>query len=664
MKTYVMGAAVAVALCLAGCSQPSPSGGSSASGSVAVTHDDALLYAADSDRDEVLVIDTALNRSSIQTIKVGRQPEKVLMSPDDTLFVTNRMGRSVSVIRRGELAEAARIPVGVEPVGLALTADGKTLYVVNTTALTSNEYGTLMAVDTATLSVSWELPIGPEPRGIALLENNRAAITLYKAGDVVLVDLAKQQLTRSGSDVREKLNTNAFGGTAGFKPVADATVRPHGLEAVLATPDGKQFFSLALLGAERVLEMRKGGDSDVNIDPTVSSGGYGSGSCGGSVVSPAILTFDSDGNADVDDATTCHPRTDLTRPPTPILTNMPGTPIQGPVAMTFDPSGAFILVVNRESNNVAIIPTTGRATEGGSGKTNFEPTAPRFELGGTVRDVAQVGAGPTGIAVSHDGTKAWTFNAFDHSISELQMVGGRLSARPAVRLADDVLDVDVVQGRKFFFSAVDTSMSNVANGIACASCHLEVGDDGHVWNFADGPRQTPALAGRQLLNTAPFHWNGEFPDLMAFMSHTIVRRMGGSGVTPIMEQQIAKFLMAANGPDNAARSATDHELVARGRGVYEKAGCQECHAGAALTDNRFADVGTQVNSGLVRDQLPYGLNTPSLLGIGRSAPYLHDGSVPTLKARIMLNKSNNLHGQTAALTNAEVDDLVAYLQTL
>ena len=89
--------------------------------------------------------------------------------------------------------------------------------------------------------------------------------------------------------------------------------------------------------------------------------------------------------------------------------------------------------------------------------------------------------------------------------------------------------------------------------------------------------------------------------------------------------------------------------------------------GEAFTNERMADVGTLVQGGNVPDdlqRLARGLNTPSLLGVGRSAPYLHDGSVPTLKERILRGKQQDLHGATSQLTSAEVDDLVQYLQSL
>ena len=109
------------------------------------------------------------------------------------------------------------------------------------------------------------------------------------------------------------------------------------------------------------------------------------------------------------------------------------------------------------------------------------------------------------------------------------------------------------------------------------------------------------------------------------------------------------------------------ESLARGKAAFDKGQCATCHTGEALTDNKFANVGTMVAVGNVIDRPEFnlkGLNTPSLLGVGRSGPYLHDGSAPTLRARIMRNKEANLHGQTADLTDGEVGDLVNYLKTL
>ena len=84
----------------------------------------------------------------------------------------------------------------------------------------------------------------------------------------------------------------------------------------------------------------------------------------------------------------------------------------------------------------------------------------------------------------------------------------------------------------------DSRMTSQNTGIACASCHLEGREDGHVWNFTDGPRQTPSLAGRMTKQTLPLHWNGEFDGMTSFMNQTVNHRMGGFGVTPAMEAGI------------------------------------------------------------------------------------------------------------------------------
>src|SRR5262245_15390060 len=96
------------------------SGYTNSAGSLALSRDDAFLYAVDSDNDVVAVVDTATN-ALVATVSVGRSPERVVVGPDDTLYVSNRGSRSVSVIRRGAGAwsEVFQIPVGVEPMGMA-----------------------------------------------------------------------------------------------------------------------------------------------------------------------------------------------------------------------------------------------------------------------------------------------------------------------------------------------------------------------------------------------------------------------------------------------------------------------------------------------------------------------------------------------------------------
>lgn len=682
MKKRLLTAALAACFSFApACAPDAKQGGNSASGSLGVSHDDALLYAADADLNQLFVVD-AKTQSVVATIDVGRQPEKVLVGPDDTVFVTNRLGRSVSVIRKGDTKESARIPVGVEPVGLAAAADGKTLYVVNATSLTDSEVGTLMAIDTATFEVKWETAVGSEPRGITLMADGKAAISLYKTGDLVLVDVGSGKVVKSGTDVFTQLNGNALGivsansgnGASFDSPVPErggfglSTSRPRGMEALTVSPDGKQLYVASLLSSDQVINVTTG--TDPGAFPVDGNSGYGSGSCGTTAVAaPAILTFDDQGNALVNDLTTCAGDGSTDRPPTTLVTPNPGQPIQGPKAITLEPTGKFLFIANFESNNVAVVPTAAAKTT-----SSFSTDLPASDVdfrgvanAGTVQDLVDVGAGPTGIAVTSNGKTAFVYNSFDHSLSRLESVNSHVVNAGTTVIGHDSLSTEAAAGRRLFFSAIDQRMNNPSTGISCGTCHLEGREDGHVWNFNEGPRQTPSLSGRLITQTAPFHWNGEFAGLQDIMNSVVTNRMGGSGVTKQMETQLAAYIDSLPAADNPHAGQTG-ENIARGQAAFEKAECGTCHTGAAMTNDTFANVGTFVTQGTVTDNLamlPHaGFDTPSLLGLARTAPYLHDGSATTLKARILTNKSLDQHGKTSKLSDAEVDDLVAYLKTL
>jgi cytochrome c peroxidase len=56
-----------------------------------------------------------------------------------------------------------------------------------------------------------------------------------------------------------------------------------------------------------------------------------------------------------------------------------------------------------------------------------------------------------------------------------------------------------------------------------------------------------------------------------------------------------------------------------------------------------------------------GLDTPPLVGLADTGPYLHDGSAATLREVLAERNPDDLHGVTSSLTDAEIDALVRYL---
>ncbi|WP_224370332.1 c-type cytochrome [Hyalangium versicolor] len=686
MKKQFLAAAVVTALGLTACEQKTSATYTSSAGSLALSRDDAFLYAADADNGVISVVDTAA-RLKVAEIKVGAAPERLAVGPDDTVYVSNRGSRSVSVIRRGQWTEAARLDVGVEPMGLGLSADGHTLYVVNTTMLETTENGSLVAFDTGTLRKLWELPVGDEPRGLALLENDKALITLHRKGDVVQVDLSNRdrpKLVKAGTDVYDKANASKLRederlvkvGADGFSMNGLTSFHPRGAEDIVVTPDGQRAFVSTRWARESAITPGTNPNNPSPTEPTPvpqppvdpGTGGLygGGGPCGtGAIASPGILTLEADSDSPVVDDLNGGCDTggdDKDYPPSTIVSPDPSHPIQGPIATVVDPTGAWLFVVNRETNNVAVMPTNRRS--GADLSVTFPSTS--------VRQLVRVGAGPSGIALTRDGKKAYVYNSFDHTLTTLVGDGSANSLNireegPRLKLAEDVMSPEQAMGRKLFFSAIDSRMTASNVGAACATCHYDGRDDGHTWGFPDGPRQTPTLAGRMITQTAPFHWSGEFSTLRDFLDVTVRQRMGGGVVDAQMATQLAAFIDVLPTPDNPYKREVMTDAQQRGSQVFLKAQCNDCHAGEALTNNKQANVGTFVLDGSDPDNAAVrqrGLNTPSLLGVARSAPYLHDGSAQTLKERLLKARFTDQHGKTSQLTDAELDDLVEFLRVL
>lgn len=196
---------------------------------------------------------------------------------------------------------------------------------------------------------------------------------------------------------------------------------------------------------------------------------------------------------------------------------------------------------------------------------------------------------------------------------------------------------------------------DTGSGIACASCHPEGTDDGHVWVFEGlGPRRTQNLA-TPLAETAPYHWDGELSDVSTLMNDVFVERMGGVFQSEERMRKLEQWLFTAPQPVFVARA---NEAAERGRTLFESAevGCASCHRGPALSDNTSHDVGTS-------EGVP--LQTPSLVGLAAHPPFMHDGCAKTLEERFTPQcGGGDRHGRTSQLSETELSELSSYLHTL
>ena len=125
------------------------------------------------------------------------------------------------------------------------------------------------------------------------------------------------------------------------------------------------------------------------------------------------------------------------------------------------------------------------------------------------------------------------------------------------------------------------------------------------------------------------------------------------------------------------------DSAARGFDLFRgKAGCAQCHAPPAYTDNGYHDVGigydkAEPDTGRGKiakdDKLDGAFKTPTLRSITLRAPYFHDGRAETLDAAVdymlsggIKDKNKNLDPKLKAVKLApkEREDLVAFLKAL
>ena len=262
--------------------------------------------------------------------------------------------------------------------------------------------------------------------------------------------------------------------------------------------------------------------------------------------------------------------------------------------------------------------------------------------------------GPDGIAIGPDGN-VLVWCSFSRSVQRLEVIGekGELAVvKPKVTHGPSLIasawSPKQHEGMVLFHAAEAQISSRGA--LACATCHPDNRADGLSWRIDKHELQTPVLAGR-MVGTHPFKWDGGDATLELSLTGTM-KRLGGFGITREQTTALAAYIEALP----TVRTPTREPIaVTRGKQVFDgEAGCRTCHDGAAYTDQeRHKLSGTLAQS-----------DTPSLLGLAASAPYFHDGSAATLEA--LLRDRGAVHGMAdgAKLSDKQVADLTAFLETL
>lgn len=461
----------------------------------------------------------------------------------------------------------------------------------------------LVALDTATGKELWRHALGAEPRGVAISEDGRTAIVAYLAtGTVERVDLAGAR--HAGSHVS----------------LAAAPLPNRGFVDPNQSPDvGKGFarnaFAVRFIGNDLAIVAHQ-----ISVPVQAGDGRENTGSYGGGFTPPiehriAFLGPSEDGvTAQIGARVAVHQ----------------------PQAIAWDPQRDTLYVAGYGSEDLLAVANASQAS------AQLAATGPLVAQG--------TACGPQGLAVADDGgVLVWC--GVSRKVIRAKADAAQITAvATSAELTKSHLDKLAHRGLELFRAANDARVST-RGALACASCHPEGREDGLSWRINGHVLQTPLLDGR-VAGTHPYKWDGGDADLPTSLTSTM-RRLGGTGLAADDVKALGAYLEQLPAPRHPT---VDVAQAARGKKLFDgELGCNTCHDGAKLTDRERHDVGSDVLKQV---------DTPSLIGVGESAPYYHDGSAASLQA--LLRDNGNIHGMadTSKLSDTQIQDLVAYLETL
>jgi YVTN family beta-propeller protein len=573
-----------------------------------VSPDGGRVLVANPDNNSVTLID-ARARSPLREIPVGEKPEGVSWigsGPLAAVAVYREDCLAVVDTEQGQLIH--KLKVASEPYGVVVNRSGSRAWV-------THEYpGTVSEVDLAAYRVAREIPVGPFVRGIALSpDEKRLYVSEYYTAVLDAVDL------ESGRVV------DRWKGHTTDNLCRHVEVHPRRPKAYLS----------------HIRSMVEVADGSGSIFPHLSVCDLAPPGDGKRRKSMAMDTYNN-----------VH-----------VVTNSWEAAIS--------PDGRRLYTVYAGTNDMnvsAVVDDDYKEIE-------------------RVGYAVPVGKNPRAVRVSPDGETVYVYNALDFAVG---VYDAALKKQAVVTVCAPPKTSEWVRGKILFNTALPPLTSR--RWIACSSCHPDGHADGRVWQNPEGLRKTTALFG--LAHTHPLHWSADRDEVQDFEYTIRGRLMQGRGLLngpmkpkpgfePVeLEETLAgrsadldalavycnsfEFRLSPHIPAPGKLSAA----AQRGKDLFHSAevGCAKCHGGPYYTDSRLEkpfnlhDVGTGTDDPSEKMGPKY--DTPTLLGVYRTAPYLHHGKAATLRDVLTACNRDNRHGKTSHLKPAEIDDLVEFLKSL
>ncbi|RZU02267.1 cytochrome c peroxidase [Rivibacter subsaxonicus] len=570
-------------------------------------------------------------------ITVGAGPRSIAAAADGKLWVSNKLDATVSVIDPSSLSvvQTLALPRASQPHGIAMSPSGAEAFI----ALEAT--GKLLRYSTSSYSQTGIATVGLNARHVSVsADGARVYVTRFitpplpgestatvsptaaTGGEVVLVSAAGMSVTKT-IVLRHSDRIDAENQGAGI---------PNYLGAAAISPDDSQIWVPSKQDNIKRGSLRDG--NPLNFQNSVRA------------ISSRIVvaTGDEDLTARID-----HDNASVAS------------------AAVFDAKGVYLFVALETSREVAVLDAHSRRE--------------LFRL--------DVGLAPQALALSPDGLKLYVHNFMGRSISAFDLsplLSQGLEQISAVgtwgAVGTEKLSPSVLRGKQLFYDARDTRLAR-DRYLSCASCHEDGGQDGRVWDMSslgEGLRNTIGLRSKGA-GQGFRHWSANFDESQDFEGQ-IRALAGGSGLMsdadfnagtrsqPLgtrkaglssdldaLAAYLGSLTTLSKNPNRSAAGANSSAGVA-GRAVFQAKNCASCHAGSAFTGSgNFtpASIGTiKATSGQRLGGALTAIDVPTLRDLWASAPYLHDGSAPTLQAAVSAHAN-------VSLTSTELSNLAVYL---
>ncbi|MFT5466000.1 MAG: DNA-binding beta-propeller fold protein YncE [Verrucomicrobiales bacterium] len=579
------------------------------------------IWVVNPDQNTVTRLDVATQVVDFE-VPVSAHPSNLAIDSTGRAWVTCRDADTIAIVAAdGSTVDEIALNYGEAPFGIAPSPDRASMFVTTTArAPGDGANGQLLRFSTATQLQTGSLELGPTPRAIAIFgAGDRVLVTRFitghpRGGEIWDVDASSSsQLTLNGTIflTTETTEDSASNGTGLPNYIAGITISPDEQTAwygATKPSSGRGELFGELLETDNSVRAMIG-----RID-----------------LSGATPSDPDQSRIDIDNA-------------------------DSPSSILFSSLGDWALVSAQGNNSVGVY---DRIAVDENASPNARSTQVRLP----------VGLAPQGMVLDPATNQLWVKNFMGRSVTVLDLspffggVSTGFNPLEIVTVSAEQLPENVLNGKQIFYNASDNggpgglNRMSVEGYISCATCHVDGGHDGVVWDFTqrgEGLRNTIDLRGRSGMAHGRVHWTANFDELQDF-EHDIRGGFGGHGFLTDAEfaatspplgapkagldsdlDDLAAYMTSLS-RDALPRSpyrATDGSLTPdalAGAAIFARENCASCHTpDRDFTHSGLAglqDVGsTRPSSGA-----PNGIDTPTLLGLWDGAPFLHNGRAATL----------------------------------